>query len=276
MNDSKVSTETLKMAQSKMFDILSIVDDICRDNDIQYWLDAGTLLGAHRHQGFIPWDDDIDVAMLRKDYNKFLSVAQTKLPAGMFLQTSKTDKFYFRRSPPCKVRLDGTYILEKWDLDTIQPDAKYHQGLFVDIFPMDFYSKNRFFRAFERSFYKVYCSKMQSFYKKERSVLKAFIVSSIRKIPWSFFEAFKSLGIGLLSKNKKSGVVGFGSEVSLELGYQKQEHLFPLKELIFEGKSFFVPNNTAAWLECRYGNTYMELPPESDRNWHALNIKFDL
>lgn len=81
-------------AQKVMLKILVEIHRICVENDITYWLEAGTLLGAIRHKGFIPWDDDCDVSMPRKDYERFLQIAQEKLPETMFLQTKETDKEY--------------------------------------------------------------------------------------------------------------------------------------------------------------------------------------
>ena len=73
-----------------MLRILKVVDHICRRHQIPYWLCSGTLLGAVRHGGFIPWDDDLDIAMLREDYERFLAVAGCELPPDMFLQTKET------------------------------------------------------------------------------------------------------------------------------------------------------------------------------------------
>ena len=74
--------------------ILKEIDRICREEGIQYMLDAGTLIGAVRHKGFIPWDDDADVAFTRDNYTKFIRAAKKKLPAGMTLLEPKDLRFY--------------------------------------------------------------------------------------------------------------------------------------------------------------------------------------
>ena len=77
----------LRECQLKQLAILEVIDHVCKANGIEYWLDGGTLLGAVRHGGFIPWDDDIDIAMRKDDLERFIEVAQKQLPEHLFLQT---------------------------------------------------------------------------------------------------------------------------------------------------------------------------------------------
>ena len=90
-----VDKKTLRKAQLIMLNELIELDRICKKNNINYWLDGGTFLGAVRHKGFIPWDDDVDVCMLEADYNKFLEKAVKELDSGYFIQTLKTDIIHF-------------------------------------------------------------------------------------------------------------------------------------------------------------------------------------
>ena len=82
----------IKELQAVALEILLEFDKLCRNKDIPYFLDCGTVLGAVRHGGFIPWDDDIDVGMLRKDYERFLAIAQHELPEFLVLQNYQTEK----------------------------------------------------------------------------------------------------------------------------------------------------------------------------------------
>lgn len=110
--------------------ILREIQRICEANGIVYFAIAGSLLGAVRHKGIIPWDDDIDVGMMRSQYNKFLTCANTQLGPEFFLQTWNTDPAF--GLPMAKVRLNNTKVVE-----SSSANVDCHQGIFVDIFPFD-------------------------------------------------------------------------------------------------------------------------------------------
>ncbi|HEY9551187.1 MAG TPA: LicD family protein, partial [Prevotella sp.] len=125
----RYSQQNLRACQLKQLAILEEIDRICKRHGIEYWLDGGTLLGAVRHGGFIPWDDDIDIAMTLEDCRHFEAVAQDELPPHLFLQTRRTDPNVPQSMP--KIRdLRSLYIESA---DTFE--AEYSKGIFVDIFP---------------------------------------------------------------------------------------------------------------------------------------------
>lgn len=111
-------------------DITRHIMDVCRRHGLKIWADWGTLLGAVREKGFIPWDDDIDLMMMRDDYEKLLQLADTEFKHPYFLQSFSTDRQYYRGH--AQVRYDGTAAILPYDID--QP---FHQGIFVDIFVYD-------------------------------------------------------------------------------------------------------------------------------------------
>ena len=131
LDNREEGCDELGQAKLVMLKLLRVFDDICRKNNLKYWLDGGTLIGAIRHNGFIPWDDDIDVAMLSDDYEKFIEIAQQELPDDVFLQTRKTDKEY-----PLYI----TKLRDKYSTYEEQNVARLncHKGIFIDIFPMDY------------------------------------------------------------------------------------------------------------------------------------------
>ena len=118
----------LRKLQLTELDILLEIDRICKKHDIRYFLDAGTLLGAVRHKGFIPWDDDIDILMPLSEYKRFCRAAKKEMREPYFLQNFNTDRTHRWFS---KVRKSGTTFIEKG-----YERQNMHQGVWVDVFPL--------------------------------------------------------------------------------------------------------------------------------------------
>lgn len=132
VSDLMVTEEVREKLKGKQLYLLKEFLNICRNNNLQYFLVGGSALGAVRHKGYIPWDDDIDVALPRHDYNKFIEIAQTQLGSSIFLQTFLTDKEY--RNDFAKLRLEGTAFIE-----SSCRNLNIHHGIYMDIFPIDGY-----------------------------------------------------------------------------------------------------------------------------------------
>ncbi len=122
--------ELLERIHQVELEILGEIDRICRENDLHYYLFYGTLIGAIRHQGFIPWDEDLDVAMPRQDYERFLQIAPRALGEKFMLDDISTNPLYF--NPFAKVRNKDTLFA----IRSLQ-NYKGNQGLWIDIFPLD-------------------------------------------------------------------------------------------------------------------------------------------
>lgn len=116
--------------------MLNIFDAICKKHDIDYWLDYGTLLGAVRHKGFIPWDHEADVGMLRPDFENFKVNAQKDLPNDIFFQTKETDPFY-KANFIVEAKLRDKYSNYN-EYSSKHPEHRWHNGIQVDIFVYDF------------------------------------------------------------------------------------------------------------------------------------------
>ena len=123
-------TDKRKRVWAVELNLLEILDDICKRHGLRYFVDYGTLLGAVRHEGFIPWDDDIDVTMFRDDYEKFKQVAAEEIKEPYFFQNVYTDNRVWAFS---KIRDSRTSAIEFPDI----PAEKMNQGIFIDIFPLD-------------------------------------------------------------------------------------------------------------------------------------------
>ena len=123
-----MSSYNIKDLQNVELEILLEVDRICKKHGVKYFLVSGTLLGAVRHKGFIPWDDDIDICMPVSDYRKFCKIAQEELGENFFFQSYETD-FYDRWF--AKIRKNNTTCIEK-----VYENSRLHQGVWIDIFPL--------------------------------------------------------------------------------------------------------------------------------------------
>ena len=122
--------QILGKLQATQTEILSVIDRICREHGVSYSLYAGSLLGAVRHQGFIPWDDDLDICMERSEYDRFLAAWKESPPEGFILQNKENTPSFTQSFS--KIRKEhSTFLQYDWEA------SKYHTGIFVDVFPMD-------------------------------------------------------------------------------------------------------------------------------------------
>ena len=122
---------TLRRQQLRMLELLDAVDTICKKHQIPYWLSSGTLIGAARHKGFIPWDDDLDIEMLRSDYLRLIKILPKELPDNFVLQTNDTDPNFI--SIYGKIRDKKSYLEETNSYDRIFKE----KGIYIDIFPLE-------------------------------------------------------------------------------------------------------------------------------------------
>ncbi|SHE37108.1 LicD family protein [Clostridium fallax] len=257
----------LGQVQKVLKNILSEFIKVCEKYNLNYWVEGGTLLGTIRHKGFIPWDDDIDVCMVREDYNKFLEIANKEFNGNIFVQSYKTEE---------EVKYNWVKLRSKKFILVENEDAEYHQGAFIDIFPIDYYSENYFKREFiqmkNQKLFKLSCFK-------EECKKKGFKKDIIRKI-------LKGLDRGnILSTDKRivkgrkikklkntSNILGYGQEVLFWDNKFKYDEVFPLKKRVFEDIVVNVPNLYRDYLINLYGENYMELPPEEERVVHNIKI----
>ena len=243
----KIRNDVL-IAQKKMYEILVAFDKICKKYNLVYWLDHGTLLGAVRHRGFIPWDDDLDVTMPREDYEKFLIVAQKELPNHYFLQTQKTDKYY--QNFFAKIRDRKSTLIDEWEL---KRDIKYHQGIYIDIFPLNSISNNNVLINLYKRF--VFISKLfHNRYMKSIYLTKPFVF---------LLNAFH---------REDGDFMVSGGENMHYVIHIERENIFPLVEVEFEGSKFPAPRKTDVYLKSIFGDSYMQLPSKDKQKVHSVQI----
>ena len=231
----------LRQHQLRMLEMLKYFDDLCQKHGIRYWLSSGNCLGLVRHGGFIPWDDDIDVEMLREDYLKLEKVF--KETDDYVLQTWKNDKYYL--NPFAKMR-DKHSFMEEHGHDELY---KY-RGVFIDVFQIE--KAPRYLSNAYEVIRWIYLFPLRHSEKKwER---KVFI---LLKYLYFFSIPICRFCFGWLPNNKYRHSYGEGWVDNI----RDIDEIFPLKRAIFDGVEVFVPNNVDIYLEKIYGD-YMKLPSE--------------
>ena len=236
-------------AQRVMFDLLVAFDEVCKEFGWSYWLDHGTLLGAVRHKGFIPWDDDLDVTMPREDYEAFLKVAPQKLPDHIFLQTKKSDPACPNHYAKLRDRR-STYIESSEEGRKIE----YHQGIFIDIFPVNTIKKSDLLL--------------------HRGLLNFAKIFSNRHFHWDRAARFLIDRINALHRPEGEMIVSGGETMHDVIRVPKQR-IRPLGMLPFEGREFPVPAESDFYLRSIFGDDYMTPPPPERRYSHSVRIDTD-
>ena len=269
----------LRRLQLIELDMLAEFDRVCRKNGITYTMDGGTMLGAVRHKGFIPWDDDADVGMLRGEYEKFKRVAGELNPEICWFQDHDTDPEY--RWGYGKLRRTGTEFVREG-----QEHLKCRTGVFVDIFPFDDAPRNLVGQMWQDFVCFLLRKTLWAEVGKrdESSSILRGMYALLAKIPPSF--VFKRL-----EKQARKSMEGRGSRVRVLMfpAYGKLwGHKMPLKERYalpkrwlaevadyeFEGLRLMGTKDYDGILRCKYGD-YMTPPPQNDRGGHALVSWYD-
>lgn len=252
-------------------DIMREIDRICRENDIGYFLVGGSLLGAIRHKGFIPWDDDIDIGMLREDFEKFRHLCPKVLSSHLSYQSytdEPTSHYIFD-----KVRLKDTYFSTKFSNKFIDIE----NGIFVDILVYDRTANSGFFQKLHINSIRFFRRLINIRWvgKARRGIhyhASKIMLPIMKKIPFLTYHYFfeKALQMFDFKKNSKYLIDGVGQ--NLEKGPFPAEWFQELIDVPYEDMVFKAPKDYDAYLRHWYGNRYMELLPLSSRNsGHALS-----
>ena len=268
--------------------LLSIADDIvgcCERNDLSYCLAYGSALGAVRHCGFIPWDDDVDFFMPRKDYLKFIEIAAKELNNKYYIRcVSKGDPL---ATPTCHVRLKGTHYVNYGDLVLTAKDPEEMRGIYIDIAPLDDSSNNPFLRKLrgEMCLFYLFAASCVSTRDMKRLldeyevyVTKEELKALRPKLALGRLLGFRSAENWVKRYDKlTSAIHNNNSEfITCYTGYKKisksvykRKDIFPCRKHEFEGRMWNIPHDYDAFLKQMYGD-YMTPPRDGKQKIHPV------
>lgn len=264
---------TLRRLQMVELEILAAIDHVCREYGISYFLDSGTVLGARRHGGFIPWDDDIDLGMPRDDYERFLEVAPAALGERFRVTCSRSNPH--QAALFAKVMLVGTrFVTDETE------EAGFDQGIFVDIFPYDAVCSEPNAAKRQRKRCTMWQSLSYLYHSKHivvphKGVLGAaekaacriahYVVRAVLS-PERINRGFDKAAM-IAKDDPKSDMLMASSYAAIEP--YPRSMLLPPSIIEFEGEEFFAPADVEGYLTMQYGRTWNQLPPEDQRRNHA-------
>lgn len=246
----------LRRQQMRSLELLLELDRICKKHGISYWLSSGTLIGALRHNGFIPWDDDLDVEMMRTDYQRLIKVLPSELPEHIALQNHETDPNYFFFY--AKLRDRRSYLEELNNYDRMLQE----RGVYIDIFPLE--KQRRWLHILSEKtaghMYKVWRTSTDDV-KSMKQVRRIFnlnirlVQPLLRGLCWLTGSHVITSGMGIPYHNPRY-----------------EQDIFPLTTHEFEGHQLPVPANADHLLRGIYGD-YMQLPDLDKVNLHVSKLE---
>lgn len=279
----ELTDEQLKHIQNMLYDIVDDFDRVCTENNIEWCLAGGSVIGAVRHDGFIPWDDDIDVFMTRENFNKFKEIFQSTMSDKYELKVPGT-KDYLYHFP--QIHLKNTLI------EPLQTSDTAKDGLFIDIFILENAYDNKLmytihgildtFLLFVDSAIRMKKCKnhILKYCNNDKNVKKEID----KRANWAWLFSFMSFEKWLafsdkcfaMQKNNNSKTITCpsGRGHYFNETYERTK-MCTLKKHIFVDKMWNIPADAAYYLEMRYGKNYMTVPPVEKREKHAY-IKIEL
>ena len=253
----------IKELQGRLLEILLAFDKVCREHNLRYCICGGTLLGAVRHGGFIPWDDDLDCSMPRPDYEKFIAHCKEWLPPHLEFVCAENDPLY--PLPFGKIQDSRTTLIERRHL-------YYLGGCYIDIFPFDGHSDNALLRRWRCSRYN-YMSKMLYFVHRDPwrhgHGPSSWLPLAARRMH-SMHSLQKSIRKLITSEDYDNS--SLASSFTDGAGKVLPKDVIGVfKPYMFEGHEVMGIADYDRYLRCMYGDTYMTPPPEADRFQHNFD-----
>ena len=267
----EINVSTLRDYQLKIMDK---VDEFCRNNNIAYYLFSGTLIGAIRHNGYIPWDDDIDIMMFRDDYEKFIDLFN-KENKEFHAYSSRTDKGYNLHF--CKISYDKTTLIET----NLEPNDRVQLGINIDLFPIDNYPKaydgDRLLKLLHKMDLLMYCKSFRYSRLRYKPLRQQLLILTLKFLSILISKTYLCKKQEKLAKQFNKKPCSTCSVITCH--YKHRIPVWNIEDFesvdhIFEGRKYKIPKGYHRILTEQWGD-YMKLPPVEQRVTHHSFIAWE-
>ena len=264
-----MSQQSVRMVQDKIFETMKFIDKLCRENGIVYYIMGGTALGAVRHGGFIPWDDDLDIFMTPDQYKKFKTVFENSNSKQFILQEWRTDKKYLEYA---KIRMNGTTFIE----ENFKERKDMHHGIYVDIMILHKVPENKFIQKivyYESKFVTLYGLSQRNWKPKSKS--QEVVLKSLRFMPCKLMVRIAYSHIYRYDNRKDNYKYCYWiTPAKFRNGLFDKTFFEKPIDITFEDTNLLGSEKIKEYLEYRYGD-YMKLPSEEQRKAAVHAYVFD-
>ncbi len=264
-----MSDKNVRQVQDKILDTMKYIDRLCRENGIDYYIMGGTALGAIRHGGFIPWDDDLDIFMTPSEYERFKVAFEKENDTSFVLQEWRTTPKYLEYA---KVRMNGTTFIEECYKDR----KDMHHGIYVDIMILHKVPKGRFVQKlvyYESKFVTLYALSQRNWKPKSRSqaiVLKCLKIMPCKLMSKRFYKRIYKYD----NRTENFMYCYWITPAKFRSGLFDASFFSDPVDVPFEDTKLLGSEKIKEYLEYRYGD-YMKLPPESAQKAAVHAMMFD-
>ena len=263
-------TEKRKKVWQIELEMLQELDRVCKKYDLKYFADSGTLLGTIRHKGFIPWDDDMDFVMTRADYNKLVKVANTEIKSPLFFQTAYSDEGYYRGHAQLR-NSNTTGILPSEGIN-----VTFNQGIFIDIFPLDYVSRSKIIEKFRHKKLRWKMDTFRKLYNNTKSKNK--VKGKLKKIYRSLYKNkdkskmyanYEKTSSTVMLKSRNVDKVSYYASID-RYKYFPDVYFSKMIYMDFENIKIPVPHRYDEILQTYYGKDYIK--PQNKTSHHGKVI----
>lgn len=244
-------------------EILNYVVEICETNNISYFLYFGSLLGAIRHNGYIPWDDDLDISCIREDYDRLvdLLIRNQTVNNRFYIQDLRTDPY----SPVChtKIRMNNTECIEKNIVSEEQ-----HKGIFIDIFPLDGYKPGVYSYLVSTLIRLLYSVRGDKLFPQKKHSIRFYLTYPIAHFQIGFYNKWINRLMKSLDTRYSNYLTCYICRYNANKSYICKEWVDKTAISAFENNRYCVPSDYYSVLKSLYGDGFMDLPPLDERITH--------